>query len=141
MSSHYHTLSRSESLKKQWRDGKRKSSFGNWKGGISKKPDYSAKNLKRWREKNPDKAVLQTQRRRAFKVNADGYFTLGEWELLKKQYGYTCPSCGKKEPEIKLTVDHIIPLSRGGSDYVENIQPLCGSCNSKKGSKFKEKLN
>lgn len=62
--------------------------------------------------------------------------TFGEWELLKKQYGYTCPCCRKSEQEIKLTEDHIIPLSKGGSDVIENIQPLCLRCNLVKSSKI-----
>jgi len=62
--------------------------------------------------------------------------TFGEWELLKKQYGYCCPHCGKSEPVIQLTEDHIIPLSKGGSDLIENIQPLCRNCNCKKGTKI-----
>ena len=66
------------------------------------------------------------------KRNAEGSHTFGEWELLKKQYGYTCPCCKKSEPKVKLTEDHIVPLSKGGSDYIENIQPLCKSCNCKK---------
>jgi hypothetical protein len=85
-----------------------------WKGGIS---TYERK-------------VFLNNRRRALKNNADGNHTEDEWKTLKAQYNWICPSCHKKEPEIKLSEDHIIPLSKGGSDNIENIQPLCRSCNS-----------
>ena len=65
-----------------------------------------------------------------------GSHTFGEWELLKKQFGYRCPVCLRIEPEIKLTEDHIIPVSRGGSNYIENIQPLCLDCNKRKFTKI-----
>lgn len=87
---------------------------------------------KKWRKEHREKLRMQWKRARVRKRKAEGSHTLGEWELLKKQYGFTCPCCGKKEPKIELTEDHIIPLSKGGSDYIENIQPLCLSCNSKK---------
>ena len=94
---------------------------------------------KRKGEKNPNwKGGNLLPSRHKRKRDAEGSHTLGEWELMKKQYGFTCPSCGKKEPEIKLTEDHIIPLDRGGSDYIENIQPLCRSCNSKKHTEIKK---
>ena len=72
---------------------------------------------------------------RARRKLADGSFTVWEWENMKKQYGFRCPACFKIEPQIKLSIDHIIPLSKGGTNFIENIQPLCVSCNVKKHTK------
>ncbi len=45
---------------------------------------------------------------------------------------YQCQSCGKQHGETDLTIDHIIPLARGGSNDISNLQVLCFSCNRKK---------
>lgn len=95
-----------------------------WKGGISKNKEY-----RNW-QKNGRNRTKRMQ-------NKNGSFhTFGEWENLKAQYNWTCPICKKSEPQIKLTEDHIIPLSRGGSDNIENIQPLCKRCNCSKGNRL-----
>jgi len=81
---------------------------------------------------HPEKSVEANNRRRALKLAADGSHTEEEWQALKAFYEYKCLCCGRREPEIKLTRDHVIPLTQGGSDSIDNIQPLCTRCNSKK---------
>lgn len=73
--------------------------------------------------------------RRARLRDAEGSFTIQEWDELKTKYGNRCKNCNRSESVVKLTIDHIMPLSKGGSNFISNIQPLCGSCNSKKKDK------
>ena len=51
-----------------------------------------------------------------------------------------CQGCLTLFPFRNLTVDHIIPQSKGGSDYIDNLQLLCGACNSSKGVGTQEQL-
>ncbi|MFZ0770476.1 MAG: HNH endonuclease [Thermoguttaceae bacterium] len=57
-----------------------------------------------------------------------------QWKLLKEQYDYRCASCGRQEPDVKLSPDHKVPRSRNGSNELGNWQPLCVECNTKKSS-------
>lgn len=79
--------------------------------------------------KRPTRAAIE-HRRRTRKTDAGGSYTLDEWKSLLVHYGYKCLCCGRTD--VKLTADHVIPVSRGGSSNIDNIQPLCGACNSRK---------
>lgn len=84
---------------------------------------------------HPEKSRAASNRRRARKLASGGSHTDAEWETLKAFYEYKCLRCGKSEPEIRLTRDHVIPLTQGGTDSIDNVQPLCARCNSKKNNK------
>jgi 5-methylcytosine-specific restriction endonuclease McrA len=58
---------------------------------------------------------------------------------LHKRDGHKCQYCGKKN--IELTIDHIIPKSRGGADTWENLVSACVACNNKKGSRTPEEAS
>lgn len=101
---------------------------------------YAIKNRKKinvlarlWNALNQDKKAINRIKRRSADKNGD--LTLEQWENIKKKYNHTCLCCGRKEPEIQLTFDHVIPVSKGGISTSSNIQPLCFSCNRKKGAK------
>jgi 5-methylcytosine-specific restriction endonuclease McrA len=58
--------------------------------------------------------------------------------LIMKRDGYICSYCGAKE---QLTIDHILPTSKGGQNTWENMTTCCLKCNSKKGDKLLKETN
>jgi 5-methylcytosine-specific restriction endonuclease McrA len=83
------------------------------------------------RQANPYQAQVDNHRQLAKRYGAKGAFTADEWRALCAFYGHNCLRCGLRRP---LSVDHIVPMSQGGSNNIDNIQPLCKPCNSAKGS-------
>jgi 5-methylcytosine-specific restriction endonuclease McrA len=86
-----------------------------------------------WKKANKDKVNLQNHRRRVRIEAAGDHYTVAEWGAIKVRYGGRCLCCGRKD--VPLTVDHVVPLSRGGSNGAENLQPLCFTCNDRKGTR------
>lgn len=89
--------------------------------------------LRIWRKLNPDKTIAQRHTRRTRVADGGGSYTPEEWEQLCNHYGNKCLGCGRND--VKMTVDHIKPVSLGGSSDISNLQPLCKNCNSRKGNR------
>ncbi len=133
----------SDARKKQVFSDEAKYKMGASKRGKKETLENREKNrqgqYRRFKRENPDYNYEDNGRRIRRKVRLlqnGGFHSKGEWETLKAQYNWTCPCCKKSEPEISLTKDHIIPALKGGSNNIENIQPLCKPCNSSKHSKI-----
>lgn len=66
-----------------------------------------------------------------------GSHTDAEWFALVRSVRRRCAYCGcetRPVGEWRLTMDHIVPVSRGGSDAIENLCVACAGCNSDKGT-------
>ena len=87
------------------------------------------------KEKLSDKEFIKKQRR---------LMTAKLREEIKKRDNYTCRYCGnsvKKEPNLLLEIDHIIPVTKGGETVIDNLQCLCWRCNRSKSDKMISEAN
>jgi 5-methylcytosine-specific restriction endonuclease McrA len=85
---------------------------------------------------HPEERQLASLKRRALKYDNTPIAELltgAQWRDILDQYGHRCAYCGRKME--KLTVDHAIPLSRGGKHSKDNVVPACQHCNAVKNVK------
>jgi hypothetical protein len=132
--SYYRNHDKNKARFKRWYEenkDKNKINSRKWREGNREKDRFMAM---RWVTNNPEKAATIRRNRIARLKGAEGSHTAEEIaKLLKKQNGL-CTGC-KKDIKTSYTVDHIVPLIRGGSNRIENIQLMCKSCNCSKGAK------
>lgn len=80
-----------------------------------------------WRLANPARARSLVHRRRS--LLKTGAVSDRDWQRLVNRFGGKCAYCGIDAP---MTMDHVVPVSRGGSNTIGNILPACKPCNSSK---------
>lgn len=102
-----------------------------WAAGASRRSEVARQNaMKKWgADKSSDNAKNRSQR--LAEARKKGKHTKEEWETMKAVCGNACVKCGSTE--LDLSKDHIVPICKGGSDGIENIQPMCHRCNAGKG--------
>jgi len=103
-------------------------------------PEFMAKaveNSKRYRIKYPEKAKARAKnakaKYRSRLHDARGSHTTAEWRAILARYDGACVKCGSEQD---ITLDHVMPLAMGGTDFATNLQPLCLSCNCSKQDKY-----
>ena len=78
-----------------------------------------------WIEINKDDAHVKRERQKARELRKTAHFQ----ELFRRGI---CYYCGEKFPTEELTLDHIVPLSRGGRSTRGNMVVCCKECNNEK---------
>lgn len=90
----------------------------------------------KYRAANPNKVKAKKCARRAAELAAPGSFTAEEIHSLLARQGFKCGNMAcRVSIEVDQHIDHVMPLSRGGTNWIDNIQILCPACNLRKSDK------
>lgn len=104
--------------------------FGNWSNALKEFVKFINANVNTndsfedtSNNNDTDKNIIDNKHRTPRNIN---------WRLrfrILERDNFVCVKCGRRPPEIKLHVDHIIPYSKGGETIPENLETLCEICN------------
>lgn len=122
-----------------------------WK---AKNPEYCKVQLRKWQQDNPDKVRRLSHNRRAVLRNCEGTYAVDDIKTMFNTQDGRCfycnclLYCSRKLTYLGVTIhnnicyhiDHKIPISRGGSNYIENIVISCPRCNISKNNKTAEEF-
>lgn len=92
-------------------------------------PDGRSRHRKKFIAARPYAERIDLANRRARQMCVDGSITEGDWEWILEKYGARCLKCGSDD---RVQIDHVIPLTKGGPNVRDNLQPLCQACNKSK---------
>lgn len=112
-----------------------------------KDPEWVKRERERCQEKhkkNPEVKKSASRTRRARMLQAEGRHNASDIKRILQSQEFRCVYC-KRDISSGYDVDHINPISRGGSNWPDNLQCLCPSCNGKKWAlnheEYLEKIN
>lgn len=103
-------------------------------------PEKVKEAMRQWRERNPGRYLEDRNRRRARKLAAEHEpYTVGDINDMWHKQGGSCYYCGMPV-FAHYHVDHLTPLSRGGTDKLENLCVACPFCNVSKKDKTEQEF-
>lgn len=91
-------------------------------------PEYPTE----WNEQNRERRRNLFRRYRARTAQVAAELTGEQWEAIVLAFCGTCAYCGSLDG---TTMDHVIPISKGGAHVADNVVPACLACNSAKGNR------
>lgn len=129
---------RSKAIKKHWNDSNKEyQSIKAAKKYAENRDVFLARN-KNYTINHPEKRRARSQKRRALMKNAEGNHTSDDIKIIYDNQQGKCAYCGISiywNVPHDVHIDHIQPLSRGGSNWPDNIACACADCNLTKGEK------
>jgi 5-methylcytosine-specific restriction endonuclease McrA len=100
----------------------------------AERPDHFKEYQKKWRSENSASVKMSDHKKRIRRVESisatEIKITKTQWQQIVEDHGGKCFYCGLGF--LKMSIDHVVPLSKGGEHSVENVVPACRSCNSRK---------
>lgn len=86
-----------------------------------------------WHRPERIRRQVRNHNRRARDKGIPGRIRPRQWRRLYQRSGGFCFCCGRY---ASLTIDHVVPMCRGGENTIANIQPLCRECEQRKGTEI-----
>jgi 5-methylcytosine-specific restriction protein A len=103
-------------------------------------PQSKIERSKAYYKAHPEKTLAHAKRRRALKQNAPVIEPVDRQAVILRDHS-TCYLCNRVLQNNEITLDHVIPLARGGWDTESNLKVACRSCNCRKKNKLLSELN
>lgn len=119
---------------KNWRINNPETFYQSYHGWRSRNLERARAAAREWAKANKIAVRGYANKRRARKLAAEGQFSIDDIERIRKQQRNRCaePSCRCSFVKNAMHIDHIVPISKGGTNWPRNLQLLCASCNAKK---------
>jgi 5-methylcytosine-specific restriction endonuclease McrA len=132
---------RNLAAKRDWEKRNRKLKPKKVELSAAEKRERDFRKLRNWRKTNPEQYRVQKNRRRCREFNAEGSHTAEDIRQLHSRQGGRCANlaCRISFQKCGYHVDHVMPLSRGGSNWPDNLQLLCPKCNVRKNAKHPQR--
>lgn len=118
--------------RKEWYERAGRQKHREW---IARNKESRKEYQAEYQRANKDRIYAHISKRRALKKGSPGQYTAEEANAILAAQGHRCANCNADLRKVKRHLDHIIPLSKGGTNDKMNIQWLCQPCNLKKNNK------
>lgn len=112
----------------RWYAENREQDLENGRRWVLANPDKVAAKARRYQKRHPEKKRVRDAAYHASR-RTEGHVSGSVWARVKTDSLGLCAYCNKRKP---LTLDHIEPIARGGTNDPDNLAAICKSCNSSK---------